>query len=353
MKFIDIEDPYANISKIAISPYSLKPKSILNAKVKEFQNRDGFLLKVFFKDLSIGYSDCFVFEELSDLPIARQIECLKTKNLTDSLYKSLCFARIDAEFRKNKLNAFQNISLPKNHWTVSDSRFLTEKNLMSLKDNDFHLLKIKCGKILQNNFELIKTNYCLLKDFNFKLRLDFNSTLSFKEALQFLENIKYYLDIIDYVEDPCPFNFSNWSRLIKEIQSLNLALDHKSVHHLENLKDEKDIYFQRLVIKPAQQILANNKLKTIRAKLDKVVFTSYMDHPFGQLCALYEAALFYHDHPKYEEYCGFLTHFLYEENAYSERLSLNKTQLIPDTAGTGFGYDELLEKENWREICEY
>ncbi|WP_186646103.1 hypothetical protein [Fluviispira vulneris] len=353
MKFLDTEDPYGNISSIAISPYRLKPKSFLNAKVIDLRDREGFLLKVYFKDLAIGYSDCFVFEELSDLSLAKQKECLKTKKLTETLKKSLYFARLDANYRRNKLNAFQNILLPKNHWTMTDAQHLTEKNLSYLKDKDFHLLKIKCGKSLQDNFSFIQKNYCLLKDFNFKLRLDFNSTLSFKEALHFLESINCFFDVIDYVEDPCQFNYKNWTLLIKEMQNLKLALDHKSVFHLDELNDVKDAFLQRLIIKPAQQSLHKNILKSNTVKLDKVVFTSYMDHPFGQLCALYEAALFYQDYPMYEEYCGFLTNFLYEENAYSERLSLNKTRLTPDYSGTGFGFDELLEKESWRDICEY
>jgi hypothetical protein len=76
-----------------------------------------------------------------------------------------------------------------------------------------------------------------------------------------------------------------------------------------------------------------------------------MDHPLGQLCALYEAAEFYKKFPEKKEHCGFLTHVLFDENSYSKELEISHTLLIPKLE-PGFGFGTLLGKENWIDLAE-
>ncbi|KAB8031033.1 hypothetical protein [Fluviispira multicolorata] len=354
MIFYESNSPYDNIKSIEISPYFLQPKFILNAKIESSFKRMGFLLKVDYKDIGIGYADCFAFPELGDSPISEQISYLKNKKLTRNLRKSLIFSRIDAIYRGKNLNAFNNLNLPKNHWTVSDISSLTIKDLFNLKENNFCFLKLKFGRNLQNEINFIKENYFFLKELNLKFRIDFNSSLTFENAIFFFSSLQKYVDIFDFIEDPIPFQCESWNLLLKHFPLLKLALDNNSLEHLEDLTlNEQKKCVRNLIIKPAQQYLNNSYDNSFFSKLDKVIFTSYMDHPLGQVCALYEAANFYSHFPKSQGSCGFLTHFLYVENAYSECLMIENTRLIPSSKGTGFGFNHLLEKENWRNIIEY
>ena len=75
-----------------------------------------------------------------------------------------------------------------------------------------------------------------------------------------------------------------------------------------------------------------------------------MDHPLGQLSALYESSLFYSKNKQNINECGLLTHTLYENNCYSETFSVIDTKLIPSNEGYGFGFDKLLSKEHWRRL---
>jgi O-succinylbenzoate synthase len=91
-----------------------------------------------------------------------------------------------------------------------------------------------------------------------------------------------------------------------------------------------------LVHKPA--------LQTTRPPHNDVVVTSYIDHPVGQFGAACVAAM--HDtNPR----CGLMTHVLYEEDAFIERVERDGARLLPPR-GTGIGFDDLLEKLRWTSI---
>ena len=75
-----------------------------------------------------------------------------------------------------------------------------------------------------------------------------------------------------------------------------------------------------------------------------------MDHPFGQVCAMNEAGNFYEKFPEKKEHCGFLTHSLYERNLYSDELRIEDT-ILRVNLGAGFGFEKLLQQENWISLC--
>ncbi len=101
--------------------------------------------------------------------------------------------------------------------------------------------------------------------------------------------------------------------------------------------------FRVLVIKPA---IENHEDFQCLIAHHRVIFTSYMDHPVGQLCGLYEAQKFYETFPQKKECCGFLTHLLYEKNPYSSQFLIKNT-ILQTTDEEGLGFKSLLEKENW------
>ncbi|APJ04927.1 hypothetical protein [Silvanigrella aquatica] len=345
MKLLNINSLKLNIENIEYAKYNLKPIYALNAKENGAQDKEGALLKFAFRDVGFGYSDCFSWETLGDIPLSKQIENLARGIYNSHLEKSLFFAYIDAQYRALKCNIFQDIILPKNHYTCVNLFSLNEKYIENLNQLGFSFIKLKCGMSLAEEYIQIKKITPQLKNNNIKLRLDFNSTLNLNQINHFLENIKDCLDVIHFIEDPIPFNINQWVEIKNKFPYLNMALDR---FYGDFNKNNNIVDF--IIIKPALQKI--NDIFNLKGKNLPVLFTSYMDHPFGQLTALYEAALFYKNNIANinQSHCGFLTHNLYEKNIYSETFEIHDTKLIPSFEGTGFGFDGLLKNEVWRRL---
>jgi hypothetical protein len=104
-----------------------------------------------------------------------------------------------------------------------------------------------------------------------------------------------------------------------------------------------------LVIKPlavAQKWWPDQELLGPR----RLAFTSNMDHPLGQLQGLWNARDYYLSSGIKPEVCGFASHSVWQRNAYSEQLRING-DVILGAAGAGLGFGDLLEKEEWQELC--
>jgi O-succinylbenzoate synthase len=70
-----------------------------------------------------------------------------------------------------------------------------------------------------------------------------------------------------------------------------------------------------------------------------IIITSYMDHPIGQLHAAYVAA----KHAP-EATCGLVTHVLYENDAFIERMAVKDARLVPPD------FTDLLEALPWKRL---
>lgn len=334
------DDKFNTIKKIYYSLYSLFPKTALNAK-SQSTPRNGALLRIEYEDGTIGYADCYPWEEFGDFSLTQQLDFLFHKKLTALTKQSIHFAKVDAMHRSKKDSAFLGKDLLCNHLSSSNL------NLTSAQLENFRFIKLKFGKDLGKEIEFIKKNHSFFKEKDLKLRLDFNSVLSFEKSKLFFSKIKNELDIIDFVEDPCDFDFSKWE-FIQNEYGVSLALDQKSDRNFLVDTFDSTRAFKVVMIKPAIEDIRNFFQKCPE---HRVVFTSYMDHPLGQLCALYEAAEFYKNFPEKKEHCGFLTHVLFDENSYSKELEIRHTLLIPKI-DLGFGFGTLLEKENWIDLAE-
>src|SRR5439155_23755503 len=175
---------------------------------------------------------------------------------------------------------------------------------------EFSIAKIKAGAPLPDGV---------------RLRIDYNATLTADEFLREAESLPQ--DRIDFIEDPCPYDGPTW-RMLRERTGLRLALDRTFA------TEGVDV----LVLKPAIQDVDSFILHP-----SSFILTSYMDHPVGQLGAAFIAAT--HD----VGVCGLITHVLFEPNAFSERLRIDGTRLVPPS-GTGIGFDDLLQKLPWRSL---
>ena len=305
LKCIDSE-----ILSIEIAEYKLYPKCLLNAKMKSKSSRVGFLIKINFKSLGAGYSDCFSWPELGDIPIQEQISNLANGNYNSQLKKSIYFAYQDAFYRSKELNIFENLVLPKNHFTCTNIDFLKKDFIEKLKIQGFSKIKLKCGHDLLHESNQINNLSNACNELEIKLRLDFNASCSLREITLFLNKIHSSLKIIDLIEDPCFFLEQDWVQLKKLFPEINLALDKCCKDFLNDENQINKPFFDSLVLKPAVQFFSPIFANVVQNSTKQILFTSYMDHPLGQLTALYEASLFFTKNLQLTNECGFLTNTL-------------------------------------------
>ena len=81
----------------------------------------------------------------------------------------------------------------------------------------------------------------------------------------------------------------------------------------------------------------------------RVILTSYMDHPIGQTFAAWEAARLELQFPGLVGLCGLQTHHLFEPNEFSEALGPWSPDFTPP-AGTGLGFDDFLDAQPWTRL---
>ncbi len=328
------------IVEIYHSPYHLTPKNTLNSKVTTAP-RNGALLRFHFADGAVGYADCHPWAELGDEPLDQQLKLLSQGQFTPLTHKCVQFAKENTIFQKySKIFSIKTRPLL-NHFIVP-YEILTKEDIPALKRKGFQFIKLKFGINIEKEIQFVHDFYSLLDEHKIKLRLDFNSSLSSDKADDFFSVLKGQLNIFDFVEDPCPFHSQAWLYLQAK-HGVSLALDRKNEEiylALQDLNHEIHQCFKVLIVKPALEDL--NFLFTTDTT-QRVVFTSYMDHPLGQLSALSEAQRYYEQFPQKQEHCGFLTHSLYAENKYSRLLKIEKASL----SYAEEAFKSLLEMEEW------
>lgn len=311
--------------EIAYWMYELTPKSALSAKANAMPRR-GALLRINYED-RIGYADLHPWPELGDPTVTEQLENLKNKRLNEQISRTLHLAHRDAEARHTDSSLFEGLQIPASHWLCTDSKKLTNEKLNTILDQGFTHIKLKIGKCLEHEADTIRQ----LVNYPLTVRLDANEYLSHHEFRDLLTTIDPILHKIEFVEDPCPYNEETWTKLQNYVP---LAADRQvlsAVNHPEAAAF--------LIIKPAL-------MDVPQATNQRLIFTSYVDHPVGQMSAAYCAAL--HQNT---EVCGLLTHYCYTPNAFSSTLSNTGPQLEP-TTGTGIGFDHLLEALPWKNLTQ-
>lgn len=305
--------------------------------------REGALLKVLQPDGNFGYADCHPWIEFGDVSLKEQLNLLAKGKTTALTHQSLKFASIDGQARALQQNLFKGLELPQNHYHVSTGNLLSEALLERLAEEGFSLIKIKVGLNLEKDCAILNRFSEQLRAKRLKLRLDFNSKLTEKEFLAFLKQNTPHLDIIDFFEDPFPYEPLAW-QIMREKQKIKLACDLSSLKALAHPHS-----CDYLVVKPAIQEIA--PFLTDQLKGRHLVVTSYLDHPIGQLTGLYVAATILKNRPEILSECGFMTHHAYQPTSFSECFGHEGSRLIPSMKGYGFGYDNFLETLNWNTLA--
>jgi O-succinylbenzoate synthase len=301
------------------SPYTLSARASLNAKSIS-RAREGALLRFEFAE-GFGYADLHPWIELGDASLADQLKALTAGQPLKLGTRSQALAHEDAKARAQGKNAFARASID-NHYLVTDLDNLLEAEPKSL---GFSTLKIKVGRDLEHELQKLAQLTA------YRLRLDFNGTATIASFAKFVQALSPALrDAIEFVEDPTS-HVREWKKLPLQEK---LALDRPKDHDEENPAP-----FAYRIFKPATQ-----EPTEVLSQMQRIVTTSYLDHPVGQMGAMIEASRL-----KDPGICGLASHFAYEANAYSERLSMRGSQLLAPTE-QGIGFTDLLEKENWKEL---
>lgn len=299
----------------------------------------GALLRLDLPNQVFGYADCHPCEDWGDLPLSEQLNLLSENRTNPLTRRALAFASIDASARVNHSNLFQGLNIPQSHCLIPNLATWKPEDGEKALEEGFTCFKVKLGKKLATELPLLKELFKLKA----KVRLDFNQCLTFADFDQFLKTIAPSKEQIDFIEDPIPFDAIAW----KGYQSkygIPLACDRESQKALGNAQAASVVVF-----KPAIQ-----HEEIFFQRLDqkqRLVITSYLDHPLGQLAAAYIAAKCLEKLPKQVDLCGLLTHRVYQPNEFSDLLSSHGPSLTPPE-GTGFGFDSLLADLPWKPLTK-
>jgi len=296
----------------------------LNARTRR-RIHEGALLRV-----GDGFGCVHPWPELGDAPLADQLALLRENRTTALTKQTLACCAADGAARREARRLFAGLAIPPSHATLPE--FPSADECAALSADGFSCIKIKAPNDCREMASMINELAAELDRLGLplSLRLDFNATLTPNAVLDFAWTLtKPARRRIEFLEDPCPYDPVQW-RAVRRMAQIPLALDRCEA------APEPDSFDVR-VIKPA--------LQEIPASPGRMLVTSYMDHPLGQMFAAWQAAL----HFDGCDACGLLTHALFEPNPFSERLRVSGPLLHPPK-GTGLGFDDLLEGLPWKRL---
>jgi O-succinylbenzoate synthase len=317
--------------KLRYHPYQLKFSHNFST-LGQNSFREGILFEVTFEDGLVGYCDCHPWVELGDLPLTEQLRAAKDPELTSLLKASFRFARIDAKARRDQRSVFEGMEIPLSHQLIS-----IDQSLDRCIQEGITYFKIKAGADPERELAILQE--WIETHPQIKLRLDFNERFSRAEFMDYWRALSTPIrKCIDYAEDPYRYNETQWEEDQKHLGA-NFAADHRSGAAIRHPLSARYIIHKPAVEEPIH----------LTAKQIRIVVTTYMDHPFGQMCAAYAAAKLKLMHPKQIDYCGLLTHKCYEETPFTAAIHTKGPQLLP-TSGTGFGFNALLQELPWQNL---
>ena len=315
--------------KPLISHYRLRSAETLNAASGRRQF-DGVLIKV-----GEGYGCIHPWPELGDPTLEKCLADLQGARRWPIVRRALRCAEYDAAARSREESLFEEMEVPPSHATLAAADpELAEQAIAA----GFTHLKLKCGR----DAPLERACIAAISGAHpqVKWRLDFNETLEPSEVREWVwEMDDASRRSIDFLEDPSPFSESAWAALHCELR-IPLAIDREAAPLCKAA--------QVCVIKPAIDepwLLAEAAL----GHGQRLVVTSYMDHPFGQAFAAWEAARLGLQFPGQPGICGLRTDVLFQPDAFTEMMGAWSPTFHPP-AGTGLGFDDLLDALPWTRL---
>ncbi|MEI6673968.1 MAG: enolase C-terminal domain-like protein [Verrucomicrobiota bacterium] len=309
-----------------ISRYRLKTRGYLNA-VSSRREFEGALIRV-----GEGFGCIHPWPELGDPTLEKCLADLQGQRRWPIVRRALRCAEYDAAARSHEDSLFEEMEVPPSHATLATADVA---EISRAAEAGFAIVKLKCGRDLTNEAAFL---IAMAEEFPaVRWRLDFNECLTAEVAEDFLTGLPLPVRrAIDFVEDPCPFAETTWRELHRRT-GVKLAVDLEATVQSAGA--------QVIVIKPAIDEPFPLAEAAIR-HYQRVILTSYMDHPLGQTFAAWEAARLELQFPGLTGVCGLQTHHLFAADAFTEALG-PWSPVFQAPAGTGLGFDDLLEALPW------
>jgi O-succinylbenzoate synthase len=315
--------------KPLIARYRLKARGFLNS-ISNRRDFEGALIQI-----DGGYGCIHPWPELGDPTLEKCLADLAGARRWPIVRRAIRCAEYDREARAFENSLFEEMEVPASHATLAKA---DAAEIALAVEAGFTTVKLKAGR---NLFAESKFLEAMTLEFPaLQWRLDFNESLNSEQAAEFLLALSEKARAaIDFVEDPCPFSETSWTELRRKTR-VKLAVDLEAT--------PQSAAAQVMVIKPAidepfllgEAAIAHNQ---------RVVMTSYMDHPVGQVFAAWEAARLELQFPGLVGMCGLQTHHLFETHEFSEVLGPWSPEFkVPD--GRGLGFDDLLASQPWTRL---
>jgi hypothetical protein len=189
----------------------------------------------------------------------------------------------DPSFSVTSLHEYERaeLSLPSHVLVSYESR---RDEIISFLEQGFREFKIKFRPHFDPHGGVFAHFQELKNSFPIRLRLDSNST--FPSAESFLKQWHRFSGLhkeIEFVEDPVALDLLTWKRLQDE--GVSIAAD-RPLHFLSPREVDADFPCRFLVMKPIRHRLEDWD-STLRSSGKKLVFTTALDHPWGQLWAFH------------------------------------------------------------------
>ncbi len=266
-----------------------------------------------------GYGCVHPWPELGDATLAEELRALSRSDAGRLGRQALACCRIDGEARRLGRSLWAGLTIPESHFTLGADGAVAES---------FRAVKVKGGADMANLRKRLEELPASVR-----IRVDCNGVLDGVDGfLQFWEALEPWWDRIDFIEDAFAYDEGHWSQM-EQRTGCRLALDRWMGPAPEG---------RLRVIKPAMQPDWGGR--------GPLVFTSYMDHPLGQLFAAWCAAREAAERPERLGLCGLVTHHLFAaDNPFLEAMGPPSPFLQPP-GGTGLGWDSLLEALPWKPL---
>ena len=315
--------------KPLISRYRLKTRGFLNS-ISNRREFEGALIQI-----DGGYGCIHPWPELGDPTLEKCLADLAGVRRWPIVRRAIRCAEYDRTAREFENSLFEEMEVPQSHATLAKADVA---EIARAVEAGFTSVKLKTGRDLTAEakfLEAMAIEYPALK-----WRLDFNESLEPEQATEFLLALtEKTRAAIDFVEDPCPYSETAWKEL-RRATGVKLAVDRES--------SPLSSAAQVMVIKPAVDepfLLAESAV----SHSQRVVMTSYMDHPVGQAFAAWEAARLELQFPGLVGLCGLQTHHLFEQDGFTEALGPWSPEFkIPE--GNGLGFGDLLDAQPWTRL---
>ncbi|MCB9025843.1 MAG: hypothetical protein H6625_05970 [Bdellovibrionaceae bacterium] len=258
-----------------LSYYQYKSQYI--ATQNRWQNKEysGCLLKLTNDQGISGYTNYHAIQACKDKPVEQVLNGFVENELTETHHLLKQYLLQDLQFRTLKSDALAGAFQLENHYLITDVAMFDRNYISNLVEQHFRIFKIKMGKDINKETNWIKEQASYFIEKKLLLRLDFNEYFDF-EAFDFWqsENAFHQQGIIDFYEDPTPYERQYWKKW-KEL-GLRLAKDFTTKDDLSAC-DGIDVF----VLKPAK-VNVIEWLKHLKdAKNFQYVITHYLDTPLG------------------------------------------------------------------------